>query len=84
VPWRLEVEGPGGKERDYFLHVLEIGDEGDKTMSQVSLLEREGLFGAKIMVQGTPVEVLFTKEGKLSARLKLGDTPERVLGPEEK
>jgi hypothetical protein len=80
VPWRLEVEGVGGKEREYFLHVLEIGDENDKVMSRVSLLEREDLLGTRIDAGGVPVEVLFTEQGPMSARIRIGDTEERILG----
>jgi hypothetical protein len=81
VPWRLEVEGPGGKKRGYFLHMIEIGDEADRSMSGVSLLEREGSLGARIDAAGKPVEVLFDSQGDLTARIRIGDTAERILGP---
>ncbi|HUU26434.1 MAG TPA: hypothetical protein VM123_01355 [archaeon] len=79
VPWRLEVEAPGGEERSYFLHVIEIGDEGDRTMSEVGLFEREGYLGAKINAGGTPVEILFAARGKLTAQVKIGDEELKVL-----
>jgi hypothetical protein len=37
VPWRIEVSPPGEAERQYFLHVLEIGEESDQRMSDVRL-----------------------------------------------
>jgi len=80
VPWRLEVEEAGNREREYYLHVLEIGEENDKSMSAVSLIDRNGLFGARIDSQGTPVEVLFTRQGPMSARIRIGNAAERVLG----
>ena len=42
VPWRLEVEGPGGEMKDEFLHVLEVGEEEDAAMSRVELVEDRG------------------------------------------
>jgi len=80
VPWRLEVEGAGGKEREYFLHVLEISEENAKAMCQVSLLEHEGFLGTRIDAGGVPVEVLFTEQGPMSARIRIGDAEERLLG----
>lgn len=79
VPWRLEVEGPGGVERDYFLHVLEIGEEGDMQMSNAELVRRNGLVGVRLDAAGTPVEILFSAEGPMSARVKIGDGPEEIL-----
>lgn len=38
VPWRIEVNPTDRAARQYFLHVLEIGDEGDSRMSDVRLL----------------------------------------------
>jgi len=81
VPWRLEIESPGGRKRGYFLHVIEIGDEADRSMSEVNLLEREGFLGARIDAAGTPVEILFAPQGELTARIKIGDSPEKVITP---
>ncbi|MFH1069146.1 MAG: dockerin type I repeat-containing protein [Candidatus Glassbacteria bacterium] len=86
APWRLEVESGLRQERDYFLHVLEVADEGDTAMSSVSLLEPDSvLAGVKIVPAGggKPVEVLFTRTGKMSAQVKWGieqieDLPEAV------
>ena len=82
VPWRLEVEGNDTAERDYFLHVLEIGEENDTTMSDVELLKRDGRVGIHIDVDGTPVEILFSLEGDMSASLKIGGAPEQALAME--
>ena len=72
VPWRLEVEGPRGGLRDYFLHVLEIGQEDDTEMSRVELIRRNGQIGAWIDAAQGPVEVLFAAEGTVSAHVQLG------------
>lgn len=75
VPWRLEVAAPVGETRQYFLHVLEIGDESDTQMSEVTLIEADtSLAGVRITPQeGEPVEVLFSRRDTLSARLRFGE-----------
>ena len=82
VPWRLEVEAPFGKKREYFLHVLEIGDEGEEVMSEATLLEgrEDRLVGVRLDAAGTSVEVLFAATGPMSATVKQGDSEKRVLG----
>ena len=79
VPWRLEVESPGKGLRDCFLHVIEIGEQGQKSASTVSLLDRGVYLGAVLDAAGTPVEVLFATEGDLTARVKIGSREEKVL-----
>ena len=79
VPWRLEVESPGKGLRDCFLHVIEIGEQGQKSASTVSLLDRGVYLGAVLDAAGTPVEVLFATEGDLTSRVKIGIREEKVL-----
>ena len=70
VPWRLEVEAPIGKnKRDYFLHVLEIGDEADTSMSDAELVERDNLVGVRLMDGQEPVEVLFAPKGNMNLKI---------------
>ena len=72
VPWRLEVESGVAETRDYFLHVLEITDEQDTEMSEVSLTGQDtSLVGVRIASAETgTVEVYFSRHGTLSARVK--------------
>jgi len=75
VPWRLEVAAPVGETRQYFLHVLEIGDESDTRMSEVTLLAADtSLAGVRITPEeGEPVEVLFSRRDTLRAKVRFGD-----------
>ena len=81
VPWRLEVKSPGNSLHECFLHVIEIGEQSQKSASRVSLLDRGIYQGAGLEEAGTPVEVLFATEGNLTARVKIGDEKEKVLKP---
>ena len=72
VPWRLEVEAPRGNLRDYFLHILEIGEENDTAMSTVELIKRDGQVGVRLDGEPAPVEIVFLTEGTVSAHVQLG------------
>lgn len=70
VPWRLEVEAPIGKnKREYFLHVLEIADETDTSMSGVKLLERDNLVGVRLTAGEKPLEILFAPKGDMTLKI---------------
>ena len=74
VPWRLEVEAPTGANRQYFLHVLEIGDENDQEMAKITPLESDTtLAGIRIEPKsGEAVEIFFSRWGTPQARIKIG------------
>ena len=80
VPWRLEVEGPGGEMKDEFLHVLEVGGEEDAVMSRVELVEAEDQVGISLDAAGTHTIIRFARQGPLAASFKMGDGPEEMLG----
>ena len=80
VPWRLEVEGPGGETKGEFLHVLEVGEEDDAAMSDVELVKTDDQAGVSLDAAGTHVIIRFARQGPLAASLKIGDRPEELLG----
>lgn len=81
VPWRLEVEPSGKAARQYFLHVLEVTDEGVSEMTEVGLIERGGYMGVRIATPDGPAEILFASSGPLTGRVKLADADELVIEP---
>lgn len=83
VPWRLEVEAPRGSRLNYFLHVFEIGEENQATMSPVELVREEGWLGVSLDLAGTPARVLFSEQGAIEARIGIGQTEEDRIAPEE-
>jgi len=85
VPWRLEVEAPERPARDYFLHLLEIGEEDDTQMSEVTLIEPDtSLVGIRIVPEsGSPIEVLFSRRGEMTAQVKWDDETEFEQLPTE-
>ena len=83
MPWRLEVEGPGGKAKGEFLHVLEVGGEEDSAMSRVELVEAERQVGVSLAAAGSGVVIRFVTEGPLAASIQIGDGPEETLGSDD-
>ena len=79
VPWRLEIEAPEGDKKAYFLNVIEIGDEADEVKTDLNLIEQGEYSGVKINTRGNPVEILFSNEGQLSARVKIGNEKQIIL-----
>jgi hypothetical protein len=79
VPWRLEVEAPAGKDRVYFLHVLEVGDQNNMQKSKVNLIEHGNDVGVKIDLPGNAVELLFSSQGPVEASIKTGNEKEKLL-----
>jgi heparin/heparan-sulfate lyase len=81
VNWRLEIESGNQVERDYFLNVLEITDEGVSEYAGVSLIEDGSeKTGVKIVPSdgGEPIEVWFSPEGEMSAEIMFGDEIEQL------
>lgn len=74
VPWRLEVEPSAPRTRDYFLHVIEVTEEGQTAMTPVELLDNvpQGL-GLRISPPGAqPVEVYLNSTGALGGGVRFG------------
>lgn len=81
VPWRLEVEGSEKGKRQYFLHVLEVVDDTVVEMSDLQLVRRDGYLGVRVAGAEDQAEVLFSAEGPLTARIRLGSAGETVIEP---
>ena len=79
VPWRLEVASPGTSEREYFLHVLEIGDESDDQMTPVALRETGDRVGAVLGKGENAVSIWFSKIGSPAGWLESGQGDMKAL-----
>ncbi len=79
VPWRLEVASSGATEREFFLHVLEIGDESDDKMAPVVLRQEEDRVGVALGEGQDAVVIWFAKQGALSGWMQVGNGEQKVL-----
>ena len=68
VPWRLETKAPSSRNRDYFLHVIELSDSCSGP-TPVGLLKEEGSLGVKIAGEKA-LEVSFASEGRLRVEVR--------------
>jgi hypothetical protein len=63
VPWRIEVTPSDRAARQYFLHVLEIGDERDERMSEVRLQRSGAKVGVAVARPDGAVTLWFAEQG---------------------
>ena len=70
-PWRLEVEAPGQRAREYFLHVLFVGDEGGAEPARAQRIEGNEQLGARIPLGERTVTVMFALSGPAGGTLKI-------------
>ncbi len=85
INWRLEVEASQKVDRDYFLHVLEVTDEGVTAASEVTLLgQGTSSTGVRIVPStgAEPIEVYFSSEGPMSGTIKFGSSEPEALPSE--
>jgi hypothetical protein len=68
-PWRIEIEPPAPAERDYFLHLLFVGDESTAATPEAERIESTEQMGARFPLGGRTITVLFGKTGPLQIRL---------------
>jgi len=68
--WRVEVTPGSPRNRDSFLHVIQVGDRELKTMDQTELLEEDGTRGVSLAAGGCTWEVTFNTTGPLGGYIK--------------
>ena len=54
-------------------------EEIDEVKTDLNLIEQGEYFGLKINTPGSPVEILFSNEGQLSASIKIGNEEQIIL-----
>ncbi len=72
-PWRIEVEPVAPSERDLFLHVLSVTDEGEAQVEAAEQIEEAGKLGARIRLGARTVTVLFNTAGPLGGHLTIAE-----------
>jgi hypothetical protein len=79
VPWRIEVESPGKEAQEYFLHVIEIGEESDSKMSPVELKQENDRIGIQTGEGQNQIVLWFAKHGTPMGWMQVSDGRERAL-----
>jgi hypothetical protein len=68
--WRVEVSPGGAREKDVFLHVIQVGDADLAEVSDVELTGSDEKPGVKIRTGSAQWEILFNAEGALGGHIE--------------
>jgi len=68
--WRVEVTPGSSRERDVFLHVIQVGDQRLKAMDQTELIEKDDACGVRLTTGDRTWEVTFNVAGPLGGYVK--------------
>ncbi|MFW6114480.1 MAG: heparinase II/III domain-containing protein [bacterium] len=68
--WRIEVSPSAPRQKDCFLHVMQVGSEKQNEMEQANLVKEEGQRGVRLIHQGRPIRVTFATTGPLSMQFE--------------
>ena len=68
------MESPLKNSRDYFLHVIEIGEENDAVMSNMESIRRDGQVGVHLEAINT--RILFQTGEQMSISIQFGEAEE--------
>lgn len=70
--WRMEVEPGAPRERDAFLHLIQVGDTSLEKMTPSELLQHDGQLGVRFEVGGgRAFRAMFATEGPLAGRIQV-------------
>ena len=61
--WRIEVSPGEPRMEDIFLHVIQVGDSSLQRMVSASLVEEDGVIGARFFTEDQIIMVTFATEG---------------------
>ena len=82
-PWRLEVEPPERRARDFFLNVLFVGDgDGKAAPQRAERIEEAGRLGARIPLGTRTATVLFDLAGPCGGKLTIAEGGKTVYEAE--
>ena len=62
--WRIEVSPGTASREDIFVHVIQTGDTSLARMDAASLVEEDGMIGARIITPDNIVKVTFATDGE--------------------
>ena len=68
--WRVEVAPGAARKDDYFLHVIQVGDQQLAQMVDVQPIEDGTSLGVRITCAGQPVTITFATTGDLRMEMK--------------
>jgi hypothetical protein len=67
--WRLEVTPGNARQKDNFLHVIQVGGQGLEQMDEVKLIEENGRCGVTVQSGKQTWDVVFNSVGVLGGHI---------------
>ncbi len=70
--WRVEVSPASASREDIFIHVIQTGDAGRTEMDTFTLVEEDGMIGARFFTGDRIVAVTFKADGEPGGHVAVG------------
>ncbi|KPL19100.1 MAG: hypothetical protein AMJ75_12755 [Phycisphaerae bacterium SM1_79] len=76
--WRLEVTPGNARQRDIFLHVIQVGGQDLEQMDEAELIEGDGRCGVMVKTGQQVWEVVFNSDGLLGGHISRSGRGRRI------
>ena len=67
----MEVSPGVAREKDMFLHFIQVGDLSMSEMAPAELVQEDGLVGVSFRMEGNETTITFSTEGKASGHIRM-------------
>ena len=72
--WRVGIAPGAARKKDFFLHVIQVGDQNLAQMDKTELLRSSDTCGVRLTAAGQTWEVVFNINGPLGGHIRRTDT----------
>ncbi|MCK0135335.1 heparinase II/III family protein [Arenibacter sp. S6351L] len=77
--WRMEVTPKELSKRDFFLHLIQVGDRTLEVMTDSEPIDLGNNLGVRFNSDGKDVEVTFSKTGKIGGKITVHQKGQKIL-----
>lgn len=77
--WRVEISPKILSKRDYFLHLLQAGDQSLEMITDSELIDSGNNLGVRFNSDGKDIEVTFFKEGKVGGQISIHEKGRKII-----
>jgi heparin/heparan-sulfate lyase len=77
--WRMEVTPKELSKRDFFLHLIQVGDRTLEVMTDSEPIDLGNNLGVRFNSDGKDVEVTFSKTGKVGGKITVHQKGQKIL-----
>ena len=77
--WRVEVSPPEPAQQDYFLHLIQVGDQSLNAMADAELVTVKDSFGVRFSSESKEWRVVFGQKGPASGHVSIIEHGKKVM-----